>query len=36
MVVGYEAVADAVTADHLVAAVLDAVPAPSAGLRGAP
>jgi MoxR-like ATPase len=36
MVVGYEAVADAVTPDDLVAAVLDAVPSPSAGLRGAP
>ena len=36
LVVGYEAVADAVTADDLVAAVLDAVPAPKVGLRGAP
>jgi MoxR-like ATPase len=36
LVVGYEAVADAVTADQLVDAVLDAVPAPKAPLRGAP
>ena len=36
LVMGYEAVADNVTADDLVASVLDAVPAPSAGLRGAP
>jgi MoxR-like ATPase len=36
MVVGYEAVADGVPADALVAAVLDAVPVPSVGLRGAP
>jgi MoxR-like ATPase len=36
MVVGYEAVADGVAADALVAAVLDAVPVPSVGLRGAP
>jgi MoxR-like ATPase len=36
LVVGYEAVADGVGADDLVAAVLDAVPAPSAGIRGAP
>ncbi len=36
LVVGYEAVADAVTADQIVAAVLDEVPAPKVGLRGAP
>jgi MoxR-like ATPase len=36
LVVGYEAVADNVTADDLVAEVLEAVPVPSAGLRGAP
>jgi MoxR-like ATPase len=36
LVVGYEAVADAVTADQLVDAVLDAVPAPKAPLRGSP
>ncbi len=36
LVVGYEAVADGVTADQLVAAVLDAVPVPAVGLRGAP
>jgi MoxR-like ATPase len=36
LVMGYEAVADSVTADDLVVALLDAVPAPSAGIRGAP
>jgi MoxR-like ATPase len=36
LVVGYEAVADGVTTDDLVVALLDAVPTPSAGLRGAP
>ena len=36
LVLGYEATADGVTADHLVGAVLDAVPAPAVGLRGAP
>jgi MoxR-like ATPase len=36
LVLGYEAAADGVTADDLVAAVLDAVPAPAAGVRGAP
>jgi MoxR-like ATPase len=36
LVVGYEAVADAVSADQIVAAVLDEVPAPKVGLRGAP
>jgi MoxR-like ATPase len=36
LVVGYESVADGVTADDLVVALLDAVPAPSAGIRGAP
>ena len=36
LVLGYEAVADGVSADDLVAAVLDAVPEPPVGLRGAP
>ncbi len=36
LVLGYEAVADDVDADSLVAAVLAAVPEPPAGLRGAP
>jgi MoxR-like ATPase len=36
LVLGYEATADGVAADEIVAAVLDAVPAPTAGLRGAP
>jgi MoxR-like ATPase len=36
LVLGYEAVADGTTADDLVAAVLDAVPEPPVGLRGAP
>jgi MoxR-like ATPase len=36
LVLGYEAAADGVSADQLVAAVLDAVPDPPAGLRGAP
>ncbi len=36
VLLGYEAVADGVRADDLVAAVLDAVPDPPAGLRGAP
>ncbi len=36
MVLGYEATADGVTAEDLVAAVLDAVPVPSAEIRGAP
>ena len=36
LVLGYEATADGVAADDLVASVLDAVPAPTAGLRGAP
>jgi MoxR-like ATPase len=36
LVVGYEAVADGVSSDQLVTALLDSVPAPSAGLRGAP
>lgn len=36
LVLGYEAVADGVTADHVVDAVLEAVPIPSSGLRGAP
>jgi MoxR-like ATPase len=34
LVVGYEAVADGVGTDQLVAAVLESVPAPSAGIRG--
>ncbi len=36
LVVGYEATADAQTADHLVAAILDRVGEPSSGVRGAP
>jgi MoxR-like ATPase len=36
LVLGYEAAADGVTADDLVRAVLDAVPEPAAGMRGAP
>ncbi len=36
LVFGYEAVADGVSADDVVAAILDAVPNPPAGLRGAP
>jgi MoxR-like ATPase len=36
LVLGYEAAADGVAADDLVAEVLDAVPAPTAGIRGAP
>ncbi len=36
LVVGYEATADATTADDLIAAVLEAVPAPTSGVRGAP
>src|SRR5690606_41363575 len=36
LVLGYEAVADGVTADQIVDAVLDAVPSPGTGLRGAP
>jgi MoxR-like ATPase len=36
LVLGYEAVADGVAADALVDAVLDAVPPPSSGVRGAP
>jgi len=36
LVLGYEASADGVGADQLVAELLEAVPAPSAGLRGAP
>jgi MoxR-like ATPase len=36
LVLGYEATADGVSADELVADVLDAVPAPATGLRGAP
>jgi MoxR-like ATPase len=36
LVLGYEATADGVTADDLVADVLEAVPEPSTGLRGAP
>ena len=35
MVLGYEATADGVAADDVVAAVLDAVPVPKAGVRGA-
>lgn len=36
LVMGYEATADSVTADHLVDRVLASVAAPSAGVRGAP
>jgi MoxR-like ATPase len=36
LVLGYEAAADGVAADDLVAAVLDTVPSPPAGLRGSP
>ena len=36
LVLGYEAVADGVAADDVVAAVLAAVPEPPTGLRGAP
>jgi MoxR-like ATPase len=36
LVVGYEAVADGIGTDQLVSALLDAVPPPSAGLRGSP
>jgi MoxR-like ATPase len=36
LVLGYEAVADGVSADAIVAGVLDAVPEPAVGLRGAP
>ncbi|MCB9394068.1 MAG: AAA family ATPase [Acidimicrobiaceae bacterium] len=36
MVLGYEAGADRVDADRIVADLLDAIPAPTAGLRGAP
>jgi MoxR-like ATPase len=36
MVVGYEATADGIGVDALVQAVLDAVPVPPAGVRGAP
>lgn len=36
LVLGYEATADGVEPDSLVAAVLETVPAPSSGIRGAP
>jgi MoxR-like ATPase len=36
LVLGYEAVADGVTADEVVAEILKAVPDPPTGLRGAP
>jgi MoxR-like ATPase len=36
LVLGYEAVAEGVSADDVVAAVLDAVPDPPVGMRGAP
>jgi MoxR-like ATPase len=36
LVLGYEATADGVSADDVVAAVLESVPEPVAGLRGAP
>lgn len=35
LVVGYEAVADGITADHLIGELLDAIAPPSAGVRGA-
>src|SRR5690606_42156330 len=36
LVLGYEAVADGVSPDQVVQALLDAVPEPAAGMRGAP
>ena len=36
LVVGYEAIADGRSTDSIVADLLDAVPAPTAGVRGAP
>ena len=36
LVLGYEAVADGVSADEVVAALLAAVPPPPVGIRGAP
>jgi len=36
LVLGYEAIADGVSADDVVEALLGAVPAPGAGVRGAP
>jgi MoxR-like ATPase len=36
LVMGYEAVADGVSSDQLIGHLLDAVPEPAAGLRGAP
>ncbi len=36
IVLGYEATADGIGADHIVGALLDAIPAPDVGLRGAP
>lgn len=36
LVVGYEAAADAVSPDEMVASVLEAVPAPTSGIRGGP
>ncbi len=36
LVLGYEAAADGVSADQLVDAILDAVPEPGSGIRGAP
>jgi len=36
LVVGYEATADGVAADDLVAAILDRIPPPGSGVRGAP
>ena len=36
LVLGYEATADGVTADELVKAVMETVPVPGSGVRGAP
>ncbi len=36
LVLGYEAAADGVSADEIVDAILDAVPEPGSGIRGAP
>ena len=36
LVLGYEAAADGVSADQLVDAILDSVPEPGSGIRGAP
>lgn len=36
ILLGYEAIADKVTSDDLIAEILEAVPAPGSGIRGAP